>query len=246
MFSCQVTFVATMLYGKAPVLYSFSNINIFAPSVLRFAKKHVEFKWHTDEVSIGITEQFGTWHFALLLVNMSLYHRLVFVILVVELITLTLLGMPLPSKWKRPVVSILAKPFLSPTVQMTIKCVLCFILLLFVDSINKVYNIENELDRLRDVGRGSHPEGKLEILSRKFYWQRNMYLNGITLFLTFTLTRTAALVWELFDLKDSYASLAKSKKDDGEETKLKEEIKSVDEEISNLKEKALALQQEMN
>lgn len=180
--------------------------------------------------------------------KMSLYHGLVFAILVVELVTLTLLGLPLPSKLKKPVISTLSKPFLSPTVQITIKCLLAFILLLFIDSINKVYSVESELDKLKEAGAGVHPQGRMEILSRKFFWQRNMYLTGITLFLTFALTRTVALVWELFELKEEYNSALKSKKDElaPAEKALNEQIESVDEEIARLKGQASALQKEMS
>lgn len=179
--------------------------------------------------------------------EMSLYHSLVFAILVVELITLTLLGLPLPSKFKKPVISALSKPFFSPTVQITIKCLLAFILLLFVDSINKVYSVEGELDKLKEVGTGTHPQGRMEILSRKFFWQRNMYLTGITLFLTFVLSRTVNLVWELFELKEDYHLILKSEEDKlaPQQKALEKEIESVDEEITRLKEQASALQKEM-
>ncbi|BAO40483.1 endoplasmic reticulum transmembrane protein 3 [Kluyveromyces marxianus] len=179
--------------------------------------------------------------------SMSLYHGLVYAILVVELITLTLLGLPLPLVLKKPVIKALSKPLLSSTVQITIKCVLGFILLLFVDSMNRVYGIESELDRMKESGVGTYPHGKTEILSRKFFWQRNMYLTGITLFLTFLLTRVATLVWELFDMKDAYETTLKTKQDElpPKQKSLAKEIADIDEEIARLKEQSTALQEQM-
>lgn len=176
---------------------------------------------------------------------MSLYHGLVFAILVAELVLLAILGLPLPLKWKKHLVMGLGKPFLASSMQMGIKSVLIFILVLFLDSINKVYNIESELERLKDYGTGIHPQGRLEILSRKFYWQRNMYLTGITLFLTFVLTRTIVLLCELFDTWEKCRDLRDLKKKDPKEAELKQKIDDVDAEIERLKEKALCLQQEL-
>lgn len=169
---------------------------------------------------------------------MSLYNSIIFGILVAEVIVFSLLALPIPSKYRKPLTLVLIKPFKNSTVQITVKCVLAFILLLFVDSINKVYDINHhELVQLKNgLIQGTE---KIEIMSRKFLQQRNMYLTGITLFLTFIVTRTFDLVDELLTLKSNL------RKDDlFNKNKLREMIKEKDKEIDRLKEKVIALQQE--
>lgn len=169
---------------------------------------------------------------------MSLYNSIIFGILVAEVVVFSLLALPIPSKYRKPLTLVLIKPFKNNTVQITVKCVLGFILLLFVDSINKVYNINHhELNQLKSgLIQGTE---KIEIMSRKFLQQRNMYLTGITLFLTFIVTRTFDLVDELLTLK---SNLREDKLFNKE--KLREMIKEKDKEIDRLKEKVIALQQE--
>ena len=169
---------------------------------------------------------------------MSLYNSIIFGILVAEVIVFSLLALPIPSKYRKPLTLVLIKPFKNSTVQITVKCVLGFILLLFVDSINKVSDINHhELVQLKNgLIQGTE---KIEIMSRKFLQQRNMYLTGITLFLTFIVTRTFDLVDELLTLKSNL------RKDDlFNRDKLREMIKEKDKEIDRLKEKVIALQQE--
>ncbi|CAB4256982.1 similar to Saccharomyces cerevisiae YDL072C YET3 Protein of unknown function [Maudiozyma barnettii] len=168
---------------------------------------------------------------------MSLYYSLIFGILVLEIVLFTLLALPIPTKFRKPLTLVLLKPFKNSNVQVAIKCILGFILLLFIDSINKVYNINKEL--AIEVTQGHQ---RIELLSRKFFQQRNLYLTGITLFLTFIVTKTFALVNELLNLK------AKYRKDDhkDEEELTKEEleilIKEKEDKIKDLKERAEALE----
>lgn len=169
---------------------------------------------------------------------MSLYYSLIFGILVTEVAVFSLLALPIPTKFRKPITLVLLKPFKNSTVQISIKCILCFILLLFIDSINKVYNINKELSLEFNQGHE-----KIEILSRKFFQQRNLYLTGITLFLTFIVTRTFSLVNELLTLKAKYRS---SDTDEKSITKveLQDLIKEKDREIEDLKAKANALEED--
>lgn len=177
---------------------------------------------------------------------MSLYYNLVFGVLSTEIVVFTILALPLPSKFRKPITLVLAKPFRSPTVQVTIKCILGFILLLFVDTINRVYSINTELF---DASQSNMPYDRTEIQSRKFYAQRNMYLTGITLFLTFASVRTFGLVWELLELKEDYRGTASSPTPSLSVTATREELKKLikekDEEINLLKEQAEELQKEL-
>lgn len=140
-------------------------------------------------------------------------------------------------------------------VQITIKCILGFILLLFADTINKVYSIETELNAASNAnikGGGIYSQDRIEVLSRKFFAQRNMYLTGMTLFLTFTVVRTFSLVQELLELKDKYRKenpeidTAKLESEDSsEKDKLLKKIEDNEKEISRLTEKAKLLESEM-
>ncbi|CAR26562.1 ZYRO0B12694p [Zygosaccharomyces rouxii] len=181
---------------------------------------------------------------------MSIYYKMVFGILVAEVSFFSVLALPLPSKIRKPLVSVLVRPFLNDIIQVAIKCMLGFVLLLFVDSINRVYSVEQELDAINPAG--GYSSSRMEVLSRKFFAQRNMYLTGITLFLTFVVVRTFNLVRELLELKDHY-HLASPDYDTSAEEKrnveLKKELQSKiaerDAEIERLKEKAKALQKEI-
>ena len=174
---------------------------------------------------------------------MSLYYSIIFGILVAEVILFSILALPIPTKYRKPLTLVLIKPFKNPTVQVSIKCILCFILLLFLDSVNKVYNIETELN-----SEAAQGPDRIEFLSRKFLHQRNLYLTGMTLFLTFIVMRTFGLVNELLTLKDIYRS-PKPNAVVEHEIKTKEEIVKLieekDAEIRRLKEKAEALQKQM-
>ncbi|CCK70188.1 Yet3p KNAG_0D04430 [Huiozyma naganishii CBS 8797] len=164
---------------------------------------------------------------------MSLYYSLIFVILVIEISMFSLLAMPIPTKFRKPLTYVLIKPFRYNTVTLSAKCVIAFILLLFLDSINKVYNIDTR--ELSGPGGIINPAEKIEVYSRKFLQQRNMYLTGITLFLTFVVVRTFALVQELIDLKQVYRADAQTP------AQLKARIADAEKQIKAAKERAAAL-----
>lgn len=162
---------------------------------------------------------------------MTLYYTFVFGILALEMVMFLLLAMPVPSKYRKPITMALIKPFRLTQVQVAIKCVLAFILLLFIDTINRVYNVANELSH---TSLAAGVSDRNEIQSRKFYAQRNMYLTGITLFLTFTVFRTYGLVWELLEMKEKYRDESGNMNVED----LKTQIKDAEKEIASLKERA--------
>ncbi|QLQ80831.1 hypothetical protein HG537_0E01860 [Torulaspora globosa] len=187
---------------------------------------------------------------------MSLYYTLVFGVLVFEVVIFSVLALPMPTKFRKPLTLVLLRPFRNEVVQITIKVVLGFILLLFVDTINKVYNIDRELAGTSAAaakgGAVVSSQDRIELLSRKFFAQRNMYLTGMTLFLTFTVVRTFGLVQELLQQKDRYRKESpkfdtseSEKENEKRKRELLEEIERKDAEIARLKEKAEALQAEM-
>lgn len=168
--------------------------------------------------------------------NMTMYLKLVFGILAFETVVFALLAVPLPTRVRRPLTKMLAKPFKSPKLQLAIKMVLGFILLLFIDTINRLYVINKEYDQAKGlIGFG---RDRLDTLSRRFTAQRNMYLTGITLFLTFIIVRTFNIVLELFSLKESSVYNVSDSETEAELSRL---IKEKNMEISRLKEQAEAL-----
>lgn len=170
---------------------------------------------------------------------MTLYYTFVFGILAFEMVMFLLLAMPVPSKFRKPITMALIKPFRLTQVQVAIKCVLAFILLLFIDTINRVYSINSELSQ---TPLASGVSDRNEVQSRKFYAQRNMYLTGITLFLTFTVFRTYGLVWELLEMKEKFRAVPNQMNVED----LQKQIEAADKEIASMKERAEGLQADMS
>lgn len=124
---------------------------------------------------------------------MSLYYALVFGILMFESGLILLLGTPISSV----ITKIIILPFNKNNNLITIiKCIIAFILLLFIDSINKLYHLNYQYN---DNIHNSY--NKLEYLNLLFLSQRNFYLTGFTLFLNFVLIRVISLINELNDLR---------------------------------------------
>ncbi|SCV04734.1 LANO_0G12024g1_1 [Lachancea nothofagi CBS 11611] len=170
---------------------------------------------------------------------MTLYYTFVFGILSLEMVMFLLLALPVPSKFRKPITMALIRPFRLTQVQVAIKCILAFILLLFVDTINRVYSINADLSQTTVAAVGV--SDRSEVQSRKFYAQRNMYLTGITLFLTFTVFRTYGLVWELLELKEQYRSSPENMNVED----LQKQIEDANKQIESLKERAEGLQSGM-
>lgn len=171
---------------------------------------------------------------------MSLYYNLIFGILATEIALFTVLSLPLPLKFRGPLLLMVSKPFLLVQVQITIKTILVFILILFVDAFNKSYLINQQL---KDLPLGAPYVDRSEIQAKRFYAQRNLYLTGFTLFFTLVTNRTYALVAELLEVKrtvrDGKTSGAGSLKE-----ALEKEIKEATRQIAALKEQAAGLEKE--
>ncbi|GMM34313.1 Yet3 protein [Saccharomycopsis crataegensis] len=170
---------------------------------------------------------------------MSLYYNLIFAILSAEIILFTIISLPLPSKLRAPLLNAISKPFQSVQVQVSIKSILIFILILFIDAFNKCYSIEQQL---KEIPPGAPYVDRSEIQAKRFYAQRNLYLTGFTLFLTLITNRTYSLVGELIEVKKTVRGGALV--DDKALVELKEELKAKNEEINSLKEKAKEFSEE--
>ncbi|ODV79758.1 receptor-associated protein [Suhomyces tanzawaensis NRRL Y-17324] len=179
---------------------------------------------------------------------MALYYNLVFGLLIVEMVFFTILSLPYPRNIRRTVLTTVSAPFRNEQFQIAIKCILGFILVLFIDSVNRVYSVTSELRAASPSGHQTTVTGimndRSEVQARRFYAQRNMYLCGFTLFLTLIITRTYSLVAELIATKDKLdAKKVESGSTDAAEDSekiaaLKKELAARDEDLEILKDQA--------
>lgn len=182
---------------------------------------------------------------------MTLYYSLVFFLLLTEMSIFMLLILPLPFTWRKKMFRFISESALVAKLQYGMKITFIFILILFVDSVNRVYRVTQELHNAPRGNTGGVAMGpeRMEVQARKFYSQRNMYLCGFTLFLSLILNRTYALILDVLRLEEAVATLRKesnSKGGDsaGEILKLKKELERKDRDMEVLKEQAAGLSRE--
>lgn len=126
---------------------------------------------------------------------MTLYYSIVFFVLVLEMLLFLLLVLPFPASVHAQMIKAMRTPFMT-TVVRSLKFLFVFILVLFIDSVQRVRSAP-ELD----TGRQLTVADRSDYIARKFYNQRNMYLCGFTLFLSLILNRTYVLVKHNSDLR---------------------------------------------
>ena len=104
---------------------------------------------------------------------------------------------------------------------MILQITFIFILILFIDSVNRVYSVQMELAKTKQSNKYVHEyqrwdiianirsssamlegSGRMEVQARKFYSQRNMYLCGFTLFLSLILNRTYVMILDTLRLEE--------------------------------------------
>lgn len=117
---------------------------------------------------------------------MTLYYGLVFVVLISEMFLFLLLVAPLPAMVHTNLIRSLRSPIATKLIS-SMKYLFLFILVLFIDSANRTY-------RVPVLGETASISDRSDFLVKKFYNQRNLYLCGFTLFLSFILNRTFKLV----------------------------------------------------
>lgn len=141
---------------------------------------------------------------------MTLYYSLVFALLLVEMLIFLGLIVPLPLGFRRRIFNFLATSIWVAKAQYALKITFIFILILFLDSVNRVYRVELELAATKTDNRGGATmisgHDRTEVLLRKFYSQRNMYLCGFTLFLSLVLNRLYGMSFEVLRLQEERKS----------------------------------------
>jgi len=193
---------------------------------------------------------------------MTLYYSLVFALLVAEMVVFGALIVPMPFTWRRKLFIFLSENKFIAKIQYGLKITFIFILILFVDSVNRVYRVYLEKSQASRDGQVAETVGgpvRAEINARKFYSERNMYLTGFTIFLSLILNRTYSLILEQLRLEEEVKRLtgdpkaaAKTAKglneagDVGEISGLKKAIAKKDKEIEVLKSQGEGFQREYN
>ncbi|KAK1963607.1 B-cell receptor-associated 31-like protein [Colletotrichum sublineola] len=188
---------------------------------------------------------------------MTLYYTLVFVLLMVEMGLFMLLIVPLPFTVKRKLFTFISESPVVAKVQYWMKITFVFILILFIDSVNRVYRVQVELalatEKQNSGGAAVMGHERLEVQARKFYSQRNMYLCGFTLFLSLILNRTYVMILEVMRLEDkvrSYEGTKSNTKESeklavagqpGEIAKLRKELEQKNRDIETLKKQSAGL-----
>ncbi|KAF2718724.1 B-cell receptor-associated 31-like protein [Polychaeton citri CBS 116435] len=193
---------------------------------------------------------------------MTLYYSLVFALLVLEMLLFMSLIIPMPFTWKRNLFTFISENPLVAKLQYGMKITFIFILILFIDSVNRVYRVQLELAAAKHSGQAAAAVAgseRMEVQARKFYSQRNMYLCGFTLFLSLILNRTYVMILETLrleaELKGYQGKDPKPGKTQaglgqaggaGEIAGLKREIEKKDKEIATLKSQGENFQKEYN
>ncbi|KAI1465490.1 B-cell receptor-associated 31-like protein [Daldinia caldariorum] len=190
---------------------------------------------------------------------MTLYYSLVFVLLVAEMSLFMLLVVPMPFTVRRKMFTFLSENPVVAKLQYWLKITFVFILILFLDSVNRVYRVQLELAAATDTNKGTAAvmgHERLEVQARKFYSQRNMYLCGFTLFLSLILNRTYTMILEVLRLEEKLKQYEGTDKKTKESEKLaaagkpaeiahlRAEIERKDRDIETLKKQAEGLSKE--
>lgn len=193
---------------------------------------------------------------------MTLYYSMVFALLVLEMFIFMALIVPLPFTWRRKLFTFISESPLIAKLQYGMKITFIFILILFIDSVNRVYRVAIELSAAKNDSRGGGADvlggsARMEVQARKFYSQRNMYLCGFTLFLSLILNRTYVMILDVLRLEEELKRIkgdpaVKGKSglgvagEAGEIGRLKKELEAKDRDLATLKKQSEGLSAEYN
>ncbi|MCJ1436250.1 hypothetical protein MMC27_005628 [Xylographa pallens] len=193
----------------------------------------------------------------------SLIYAPVFLLLVSEMSVFMLLIVPFPHTWRRKLFTFISESPLIAKLQYGMKITFIFILILFIDSVNRVYRVQVELAQANKKGQGAAGvlggSERMEVQARKFYSQRNMYLCGFTLFLSLILNRTYVMILDVLRLEEKVKRYEGDPKAQGKESerlaqaggageigKLKNQLAQKDRDIETLKKQSEGLSKEYN
>jgi len=195
---------------------------------------------------------------------MTLYYSLVFLLLVAEMVLFMALIIPMPFTWRRKLFTFVSENPLIAKLQYGLKITFIFILILFIDSVNRVYRVQLEISNANREGRGSAADTlggavRSEVQARKFYSQRNMYLCGFTLFLSLILNRYYVMILDTLRLEEEVKRMKGDPKaggkqgaklenagEPGEIARLRKELEAARGDVATMKKQSESLQREYN
>jgi len=156
---------------------------------------------------------------------------------------------PMPFSWRRKLFIFLSENPIIGKIQYSLKITFIFILVLFVDSVNRVYRVHIEMSAAAPKGHGTTAETiggavRSEINSRRFYSERNMYLCGFTLFLSLILNRTYVMILETLRLEEEVKRLKQGK--GGNDPAMQKELEKARKDLAAMKKQTEGLQKEYN
>jgi len=190
---------------------------------------------------------------------MTLYYSLVFLLLVAEMLVFMLLILPMPFQARRKLFTFISESRIVAKMQYGTKITFIFILILFIDSVNRVYRVQFEAAASQSGAAGEAQmagSARMEVQARKFYAQRNMYLCGFTLFLSLILNRTYVMILEVLRLEAKVRRYEGNKVSDKDAEKLdragapseigrlRNDVEKKDKNIEALKKQMAGLQRE--
>jgi B-cell receptor-associated protein 31 len=142
---------------------------------------------------------------------MTIYYSLTFLLLAAEMISFCIFVSPLPFKVRRKLFRFLSESPIIAKVSYGLKISFIFVVVLFVDALQRMFRINLEIEAAKSGGHGMQDiRTETSHAARKFYAQRNVYLTGFCLFLSLVLTRTFYMIQELIHTQDEHAKLKKS------------------------------------
>ncbi|KAJ4297044.1 Endoplasmic reticulum transmembrane protein 3 [Collariella sp. IMI 366227] len=165
---------------------------------------------------------------------MTLYYTLVFLLLVAEMALFMLLILPLPFAMRRRLFTFISENPIVAKIQYWLKITFVFILILFIDSVNRVYRVQVELAAATENTGQSAPaimgHERLEVQARKFYSVLRL--------------EEKMKQYEGTDKNTKQAEKLAMAGDAGELSRLKREVELRDQNIATLKKQAAGLHKE--
>ncbi|CAG8953140.1 hypothetical protein HYFRA_00003338 [Hymenoscyphus fraxineus] len=180
---------------------------------------------------------------------MTLYYGLVFMMLAAEVVFFALLVLPFPFKLRKSIFNFISTSTIVAKLQYGMKIALIFVLVLFIDSVNRVYRVQVELSEANNNKAGTiMGHERMEVQARKFYSQRNMYLCGFTLFLSIILNRTYTMILDNITLEAKVKSYESNASAGGPENvaRLEKELAKKDRDLATLKKQVEGVSAEYN
>ncbi|KAI9473103.1 Endoplasmic reticulum transmembrane protein 3 [Coemansia sp. RSA 989] len=167
----------------------------------------------------------------------TLQYTGVFALLVAEIVVFIMLILPMPTRWKRAMITWSSRSPVAQRVLYGVRIAFGFVFLLFADAIMRLRKVQQAKDSTRLVDEHTLCQHKVQ----QFYAQRNTYLTGITMFLGLILISTHSLIAQLVENPNASAAPRLVSSGPGstkaQVEKLKGELSEARKEVEELKRK---------